>query len=548
MRSVLSSPRFFIILLIVEVCFLYLLRWPLLYNFNKFAFWDSGSYLVAHYLLQRGDQPFSYFGWQYGLLPLLLQELGFRLFGASPASFLCLSVPCVLTVAMVMGRIALLERALAGRILVLLSLPLILAFPPDMPHSLETALLSLGLLSQFKGQHGRALAFATAACFTKPSMGYLYGLVLLLFVYLDSRESMVLPNSGDNVPRPSCAQVRGIETTGLANQWAGLRLSDPIAVLLPSVCTAFGLFVLLSTTFGWKSVLCSLLPLSGARAYRALHLGWAGVATQLLYFPGLKLGYYFGTPVAFWVIATLYLTAAAVMVWMTAGSGGHWTANRELILTCAILHLGFITLFYGFPASWTYYAYVLVAGVLATEACPVPASLREILPSRPGAQALANRGRNEAWPAGRTMTGALCILAALANYSGTDSAWSSWKTMQANASTAGLFASPGERAEWNHVVSLAKHQSAALFTNCGEAQLLFPWIKAPAGAFFVAGVATDSEILRKKRELHTAGAVIVPTIPGLGNQIRDWPGTEFSDVLADMTLVFKGTYFEVYKR
>src|SRR5215472_7941205 len=140
--SVLSSPRIFIILLIVEVCFLYLLRWPLLYKFNSFAFWDSGSYLVAHYLLQQGHRPFSYFGWQYGLLPIFIQELGFHLFSATPASFLCLSVPCVMTIAVVIGRIALLESGTAGRILVILSLPLMLAFQPDMPHSLEPVLLS----------------------------------------------------------------------------------------------------------------------------------------------------------------------------------------------------------------------------------------------------------------------------------------------------------------------------------------------------------------------------------------------------------------------
>ena len=42
--------------------------------------------------------------------------------------------------------------------------------------------------------------------------------------------------------------------------------------------------------------------------------------------------------------------------------------------------------------------------------------------------------------------------------------------------------------------------------------------------------------------------VIVPTIPELGNALKNWPGPEFSDVLADTTLVFKGTYFQVYKR
>jgi hypothetical protein len=520
MRSVFSSPRFFISCLIAEVGFLYLLRWPLLYNFNNFAFWDSGSYLVAHYLLEHGNQPLSYFGWQYGLLPLLLQDLGFHLFGASPASFLCLSVPCVLTVAIVMGRIALLERTAAGRILVILSLPLMLAFQPDLPHSLEPALLSLGLLAQFKGQHERALAYATAACFTKPSMGYLYGLVLLLFLYLDSHPSMALPDCENSRPRRICARARRIETTGSASGWAGLRLSPTMAALMPSVCTAFGLFFLLSAVFGWKSVLHSLLPLSGARAYHALHLGWSGVAMQLLYFPGVKLGYYIGTPVAFWVIATVYLTAAAVAVWVTARNRWQWVANREIILTCATLHLGFIALFYGFPASWTYYAYMLVAGILAAAA----------------------------WPAGRTMIGILCMLAALANYSGVCSALSAWTRMQATASTAGLFALSGERAEWNQVVSIAQHDNPALFTNLGEAQLLFPWLNAPTGAFFVAGVATGNEIRREQQVLRTAGTMIVPTIPGLGNSISDWPGTEFSHVLEGMTLVFKGTYFEVYKR
>jgi hypothetical protein len=520
MGSILSSPRIFIILLIVEVCFLYLLMWPLLYKFNNFAFWDSGSYLVAHYLLQQGHQPFSYFGWQYGLLPLFIQELGFHLLGASPASFLFLSAPCVMIVAVVMGRIALFEGGTAGRILVVLSLPLMLAFLRDMPHSLEPALLSLGLLSQAQGQHGRALAFATAACFTKPSMGYLYGLVLLLFIFLDSRELTAPPDAENSNPSPNYAWIRRIQTKSLLCRWSGLRFSHPLLSLVPAVCTALGLSLLFSMIFGWKIVLRSLLPLSGARAYRALHLGWSGVVKGLLYFPGVKLGYYIGTPVTFWAVGTVYLTAAAAASGVITRSRVQRTANREMILTCAILHLGFIALFYGFPASWTYYAYVLVAGIIATQA----------------------------WPPAGTMIGVLCVLAALANYSGIRAALSAWRTMEANASTAGLFAVSDERAEWNYVVSLAKHESPALFTNLGEVQLLFPWLSAPAGAFIIPGVVTDGEILREKQELHTAGAVIIPTIPGLGNAIKNWPGAEFTDVLADTTLVFKGTYFQVYKR
>ena len=508
-RSVFTSPRIFTSLLIVEVCFLYLLRWPLLYNFNNFAFWDSGAYLLTHYLLQQGHHPFTYFGWQYGLLPLLIQELGFHLFGASPASFLCLSVPCVMTVAVAIGGIALLENATAGRVLVMLSLPLMVAFEPDMPHSLEPALLSLGLLSQARAQHGRALAFATAACFTKPSMGYLYGLILLACVFCYSYRRVM--------PVDRREQAGAVEPT----EWEWPSATGPVGTLVPAVCTGLGLTLLLSMLFGWQAVLRSLLPLSGARAYRVLHYGWRGIAQGLFYFPGAKIGYYVGTPVIFWGCGTVYLIVAAFLA-ARASARNHFraTQNYEIVLTCAGLHLGFIALLYGSPASWTYYACVLVAGIIATEV----------------------------WPVAVAAISGICVLAALANYSGIRSALSAWGTTEATASTAGLFAVSAEAAEWSYVASLAKRESLAIFTNFGEAQLLFPWLGEPTGAFMVPGIATDGEIRRENQELRSADAVVVPTIPGLGNPIQDWPGTEFNNVLENTALVFKGTYFEVYER
>lgn len=60
-----------------------MLQWPLLYNFTKFAFWYSGAYLVAHDLIQKGMIPATGFSLPYGLLPLLAQEIWFRIAGAS---------------------------------------------------------------------------------------------------------------------------------------------------------------------------------------------------------------------------------------------------------------------------------------------------------------------------------------------------------------------------------------------------------------------------------------------------------------------------------
>jgi hypothetical protein len=509
-QNLYSSPHVFIAVLIAEVFALYVLKFPLLYNFNNFAFWDSGAFLVTHYLLQQGHHPFTYFGWQYGLLPLLIQELGFRLLGASPASFLCLSVPCFVTVALVMGRIALLEGGTAARVLLIFSLPLILAFEPDLPHALEPALLSWGLLSQAKAKQGQALALSTAACFTKPSMGYLFGLILLVCAFRHWHLRLLLAAGGQLADASGKSERRAHVNGG------------PLRTLIPAICTALGLILLLSMVFGLQPVLRSLLPVSGARAYHALHFGWRGTARELLYFPGVKLGYYLGTPVGFWSCATLYLiVAAAALVCGAVKKNGFGGVKYESVLTCAVLHLGFIALFFGSPASWTYYAYVLIAGIIATETT---------------------------WAFAPGPITALCVLAVLANYTWFGSALKAWRTMQRSSATAGLFVSPAERNEWTKISSATEHLHPALLMQLGGAQVLFGWLSKPTGAFMIPGVASDAEVKRETLLLGSAGAVIIPTIPDFRESPVKWKGPEFRNALAGATAVFKGTYFEVYER
>jgi len=483
---------FVIALLITELCGLYLLEWPLLFNFNKFAFWDWGGYLVAHYLVQRGATPVTGFGWQYGLLPLLLQELWFRSVNASPASFLMLSFPCALLFTVAVARFANLVNKTAGRALLLLSFPFILALGADLPHALEPALLSAGLLLQARGKREQALALATAACFTKPVMGYLYGLVLLVFVIVDRRRQ------------------------------DKLAIAGLVRAFLPAICTGLGLALLLGITFGWIALVRSLIPLAGAQGYRVLHYGWSGIARELFYFPGMRPAYYIGTPVTFLLCATFYLISATALTgWRSLQNGRQAPANYEIVLTCALLHVGFLVCFYGAPASWTYYAYILVMGVAAT-----------------AAWTLANR---------RLVWG-LCILAACGNYGIFKSSIVAWKTMTQSSATAGLFVAPAELVEWNRVTAIVKDENPAIFTWDGGAEVLFPWLRKPVEAFIVPGVATGSEIQQKVQELRSAEVIVIPTIPELGNPVTNWPGAEFQGVFANATRIFKGDYFEVYAR
>jgi len=487
-----SFRHFVTALLILELFALCLLEWPTLYNFNKFAFWDWGGYLVAHYLVHRGYMPMTDFTWQYGLLPLFLQELWFHLVAAGPASLLVLSLPFALIFTIAIGRFANLESTTAGYALALLSLPFIVAIGNDLPHALEPVLLSVGLLLQAQGKRSESLAFATAACFAKPVMGYFYGLVLLIFIVVE------LHREGR------------LEITGLSR------------ALIPAVVTGLGLTFILGITFGWIAVVRSLLPLNGAHAYRVLHYGWNGIARGLFYFPGMRLTYYIGTPLTFWLCATFYLVAATVLVgWRILRHRIGAPDNYEIVLTCALLHVAFLGFFYGAPASWTYYAYILVMGVVATAA----------------------------WsPATARFVSGLCILAAIGNYGLIKSSIIAWKTMKQSSVTAGLFALPAETAEWSHVTSMVIDKNPAVFTWDGGAEVLFPWLPKPVGAFIVPGEANANEIQQKVQQMRTAKAVIIPTIPEFGNSVTTWPGPEFQTVLDNATLVFKGVYFEVYER
>ena len=349
----------------------------------------------------------------------------------------------------------------------------------------------MGLLLQAQGKRSQSLAFATAACFTKPVMGYFYGLVLLIFIVVELRREGRL----------------GI---------AGLSRA-----LVPTVLTGLGLVFLLGTTFGWSALVRSLLPLNGAEAYRVLHYGWSAIAL-LFYFPGMRLTYYLGTPTIFLLCATVYLVAATVRVsWRILQHRIGAPDTYEIVLTCALLHLAFLGFFYGAPASWTYYAYILVMGVIATAGWS-PASARVL------------------W--------GLCILAAIGNYGSFKSSIIAWRTMKQSSVTAGLFALPAESAEWSHVTSMVIDKNPELFTWDGGAEMLFPWLRRPVGAFIVPGEANGNEIRGKVQQLRTAKAVVIPTIPELGNPVTTWPGPEFQTALDNATLIFKGVYFEVYER
>jgi hypothetical protein len=297
--------------------------------------------------------------------------------------------------------------------------------------------------------------------------------------------------------------------------WPAKRLGRELA---PAIIAGGGIVPLLAASFGWSAVAQSLWPSDGARAYRILHYGWGGAGRGLFYFHGVRRAYFIGTPVTFWVLGTLALTGAAAWL-MSHGSAvrRQRPVPAEIVITCGLLHLGFISLFYGAAASWTYYPYILVIGLA-------------VMSDMPGWSKVA---------------GSLCVLAALANFGSFKAGVAAWREMIRTPDTAGLFAPAAETAEWRQAAALAAGKRTVVCSWVGAAGLLVPWIERPKVAFLVPGVVHDDELRVAVAQLESANLVIVPTIRGLGNPVDDWPGEELRAALNRRHPVLNGGYFQV---
>ncbi len=480
-----STARTLILVYTVELLAVCLLKLQAYYNFDEFAFGDWGTFLTVDYLVRDGATPHLDFGWQYGLLPLLLQRIWFAVAGASPASLLAFSLTCMLPMVALLAAFATIQSGSAGRLLAFLSIPFIINLT-DPPHSLEPLLLTAGLYCQAKNDLRSALAFATCAVFVKPSMGYLYGLLLTIFALADLQGRRAL------------------------------SLRELARVFLPAATVAGVLSLLFAVLFGPPLLVSTLIPLSSMHFYRALNFGWPSIV-KLFYFPGVKPGYYFGG-VGFWATITIFVVAAITYLARQHIIGRRdLPGNYHLVLACGLLQSVFIAVFYGASASWLYYAYIPVMGAMAIEA----------------------------WgPRFRAWLWLFCLLALLADVALVKSSVRAWRTMVRSPATAGLFAPPDEAAEWSEVTSLVRNDRPVLLGGLGGAGVLFPWSSRPIGTFLLPGVASPIQVERQLEAIRSAKAVVMLSGPPL----TDWLGPQTREALGGANQEFKGKYFLVYQR
>ena len=160
------------------------------HGFFRWAFLDSGADLTIQSMIARGLRPTMDFGYVYGLLPLLINRVWQAVFGATPLA--CRGLVLICHLFLVLGLA--IRHFHSGRdhrwqIMAMVAMPdILLTYTIVLVQVLEPALLINAMAFQARGRRGIALALTTTCLFVKPSMGYLYGLVLLLSIISNERQ------------------------------------------------------------------------------------------------------------------------------------------------------------------------------------------------------------------------------------------------------------------------------------------------------------------------------------------------------------------------
>jgi hypothetical protein len=458
--------------------------------FFRFAFSDSGTSLTIDDLIGRGFRPTIDFGYIYGLLPLLINRIWFAVLGASPRACRGAILICNLVMAWGLARFAAAQRVgLVGVILLSLAMPDLLRSSYDvLVQALEPALLVHALAEQALGRRDRALALVTATAFVKPSMSYIFGLYLLI------------------------ATVLTIDHCDLA-AWR--------RALGPALVTGATLALVLGAVYGGRPLANTLIPTSGMEVYRQSNFGFFhGTGRDFWYRPGAGLRGYFRYEIGYWLAGTFLLIGGGLesLVRMMRRGIAKVAHNDEVVLGCAVLHVVFVTLFFGHRFSWKYYHGLFLLGLAA----------------------LAPRAR---WYA--LAVAGLAVLVLI-----TDKAWvqalaDDWRARTPSATTARLWATPEDRREWARVLELTRGSRAVLMAECEGATLLFPQFAPPAVAYLVPGHPLPVEVRRKAAQL-AAASLIVKVGPRGDRRFDRWP--ELIAALDGCQPAWEGNLYQVYRR
>lgn len=502
-RRILVLAVAFAILLVV----LQIWQLPRIAGWTFFSFFDPGTALKGDLLISMGMKPAIDFGYTHGLASLMVAHLGFVLLGRTPAAYLVITSVMEVLMAVMIARFAVAMK-LSRPALVFLFIALPVAIMPcylTLTHPLEALLLLWAIAEQAGGRRQRALAICTACLFVKPSMAYVYGLLLVIWTIID------------------CYRHE--------RRWSGL-----LRRTAPAMVTGVLMAAAMIWRFGIQSLLLTIVPITGMRTYKDTHFGFFSGSGLQFWSPAYHPWYYYIiTPAGVW------LAMSAILLWVllirglrqkqspenigkrhyVGGLITDWvhTPNRlmETALSIAIMHIAFVLGFYGWKYAWEYYSYlpVLFTALVISRCRTRQVQVATVL----GIMALCSQARN----IGLTF-------------------WC-WQNKTRDQQTGYLWAYPQQAAQWRYVCRKVRGHPTLILSNG-----YLPWMPKgmtmPLSWFPEPGIPTAIEMRRLKSEAMAAHYIVVRH--GYG-KFGLWVNPAFASVRHRFSLLWQGQYFSIWR-
>lgn len=497
---------------------------PNILGFDRFAFGDEGWALTVDEMLDEGQKPVTDFGYFYGLLTLLIDRALFAAAGRTPEAVAGLYAACALLVTVGIARTmvaAKLDRVSAAFLAVCAAYMVMPIFYPSPAHAVEAALLAHAIAFHAGGRPGRALALVTVAVFVKPSLAYVYGLILLVLILAG------WPTGTGRLKRLIPATVAGVAILGT-----------------------------LIATFGWDAVVKTQLPFGAMKSYEESGFGFVNGSGRQFWLPdppkppkpqdpNFYLKFYLLTPATVWLLSSVFLVAAALRLLPHARRPA-----ASATIACAVLHLVFVFVLFGNQWSWIYYPYILFVGAAVglSEWNRIALERTQPAAAPPAPPAGGEPPAAEEEQSSGPLAPVGMILLVLAALGQVFSIWVGyadlWRTVRRSPVTAGLWFHPDKIEDWAAVRQAAKTGRVFVLTKMGCPHLLAPEVDCPRTWCLARATVTPAELDRVRRGLAAAEWVVVPVWHD--NDLMDWP--ELADAVKPFHEFKKLFSVTVYRR
>ncbi len=477
---------------------LHLVSWPVEYSFGYWVFGDRGNFLNLAYLQDAGLRIGVDTYYLYGLLPVLVQDGLFAVFGRGPWPI----IGChVVYLALMAGGFAVLVRnathPLRWTLLLFAMSPIIIWVNQNVQYLFVHVSMIWALALVLERRLPLALVVSAIGCWSVPSLPLVLTAGLLLLIAIDWWRS---------------------ESRSLA---ALLRAVVPAAIAYLAIGAA------LTLRYGFESVLATALPFQGASFYKSVDYGLF-TSLKIFLYPGRTearpewspLRYYLFDRATWWLLSSALLTVFSAAALKDVLVKRRPSARSQFILLAGGLHIVFVLVAYGIPSQHVFYDFLLVAGVVVALAGITQPTLQ--------------RGLIGIW--------ALVAVMSLGNQAG-NTRWL-WKSTQPSAESRGFYAFPEVVKDFGEIVALSKQTKLLLLTYATGVHHYYPTVHTPQSWIINYGQLLPADKTRLLASIADAERVVLDMTRITTFFERD---PDVVKALSAMCLVSRGNHFAIWR-